>query len=106
MLRHERSTPEELRALREAVLADREEIEEQFRRARAAAAEPTFSGELRRRIHAAHPQVQLHQLEEAAGIAGNELVDFLEGLGELTTAQLDAICGKLGVTLTAVDKMA
>ncbi|MBA4031169.1 MAG: hypothetical protein C0478_09820 [Planctomyces sp.] len=80
-------------------MANRTEIEDQMARVHAAAKEESFSGDLRRRIHAAHPKMLLHHFEEAAGITGDELVDFLEGTGQLTTAQVDAICAKLGVKL-------
>jgi hypothetical protein len=98
-------SPERIRAMREEALAERPAVEAGLRRADKAAEEPTYSGWLRRQIHS-HPEVSFPLLQEAAGINKIEMIDFLEGLGTLTTSQADAICGALGVVPAGAEKVA
>lgn len=92
--------PEEQARLNKlAELADSERplVAERMRRVDRAAAEATFSGELRRAIH--HGPFDLAVLEQRTRIEASRLADFLEGSAELSSSEIDALIRELGLQL-------
>jgi hypothetical protein len=88
----------------EAAVAEAEsevpETLEYFRKATAAAAEETFSGELRRAIHHVHDrQMTLDALLAAAGIPWDALEPFMVGEASLPSDVIDRLAGALGLHL-------
>ncbi|MBA4030927.1 MAG: hypothetical protein C0478_08550 [Planctomyces sp.] len=98
-------SPEELRAKQEAAIAERPAIEAKLKLAETAAKEPTFSGWLRRQIHA-HPEVSFPRLQEASGLGKIPFLQFLEGQAPISTEQADALCTVLGIVPAGAEKVA
>lgn len=98
-------SPEEIRAKQQAAIADRPAVEAQLKAAQLAAQEPTYSGWLRRQIHA-HPEIDFNRLQEAAGLNQTQLLDFVEGVSTITSGQADAICKTLGIVPAGAEKVA
>ena len=95
--------PEEvqrLQSLRKQVEAERPEIIERARQRAAAAAEDTFSGELRRAI-AASP-MRMAEVASQAGVAVEQLARFLNGEAPLDSDAIDRIAALLNYRLTPV----
>lgn len=91
----------------EAAQADRSESDEYFRMAEPAAAEATFSGELRRAIHAVHArQMLLPTLLERAGVDWKTLRPFMTGEASLPTEVVDRLVAVLGLHLQEVPTIA
>jgi hypothetical protein len=81
----------------------RAQSHEYFRLAEAAAAEPTFSGELRRAIHGVHRQEMfLDMLMERAKVDWDTLRPFLIGEASLPSEVIDRLVDVLGLHLQAV----
>jgi hypothetical protein len=89
--------PPELSVLWHQHLAgvDRSEIDRKFQLCEQAAAEPSFSGWLRRSIHEAG--IPLSLLADQVSIPPLRLASFLEGQMELATGEVDRLCLRLGV---------
>lgn len=101
-------TPAEREAWRRSVAEAespeaRAESNEYFRLAEAAAAEPTFSGELRRAIHSVHQRrIFLDTLLERANVDWATLRPFMIGEAPLPTDVVDRLASVLGLHLQAV----
>jgi hypothetical protein len=84
--------------------AERAESEAYFRLAKAAAAEPTFSGELRRAIHSIHQRrMFLDTLLERAQVDWATLRPFMIGEAPLPSDVIDRLVNVLGLHLQTVD---
>lgn len=92
-------TREEMLAKIAAAEADRPEIDASMRRVRQAASESTFSGWLRREIHAQRKPIDVVIRE--SGVSQVDMSEFLEGSGALTSHQVDRLCQCLGIDLAA-----
>ncbi len=78
------------------------ELEKRFDLADAAAAEESFSGELRRAIHGTLQQgISLPRLFREAQVDWPTLDPFLHGEGELSSAVIDRLVKVLGLHLQA-----
>ena len=75
------------------------EARDQWRKMEAAAAQPGFSGELRRAIDAA--RIPAHRLAADCRIDVDTLEEFRCGDAELPTGAVDRLVAALGLTLTA-----
>lgn len=99
-------TPEEsarLRSFANAIEIERPEIDQRLARMRAAAAEPTFSGQLRRAIHAIHQQEMfLPTLLERAQVRWEELEPFLLGESSLPSDIIDRLVETLQLELQTI----
>ncbi|WP_148227195.1 hypothetical protein [Planctopirus limnophila] len=105
MMKEIKISPEELRAKQQAAQAGRVKDSAGLVRAMKAAGELTHSGWLRRQIHE-HREIPLELLCQSADITSAQLNDFLEGLGPLSTVQVDAICAALGIIPAGTEKVA
>jgi hypothetical protein len=96
-------TPAEREAWEAAVAeaeAEQPETIEYFRKANVAAAEPTFSGELRRAIHNVHDrQMLLPTLLERAQVDWATLEPFMVGEAPLPSDVIDRLVDVLGLHL-------
>jgi hypothetical protein len=93
-----------LRSVAEAESPEaRAESEAYFRLAKAAAAEPTFSGELRRAIHGVHQRrMFLETLLERANVDWATLEPFMIGEAPLPSDVIDRLATVLGLHLQSV----
>ena len=84
----------------EAALAevDRDEIEANFAKSEAAAAEDTFSGAVRRAIHCG--EKALTDLADEAHIDIERLAYFMRGEGPLDTPEIDRLLAALRIELS------
>lgn len=102
--KHITLNPEDAQRLREVaamIEGERADINARLERLRAAAEEETFSGELRRAIHA-YPQAQhqfLPALLQQTGISSMELRSFLLGEGALSSFAIDRLVAVLKLHL-------
>ena len=95
-----KSTPEQKKALQEAVereLAGKEENIAHFRKIKAAAEQPGFFGDVRRAILLSRPSIP--ELATAIGVDWRLLSDFQAGDAELPAAALDRLIETLGLRL-------
>ena len=103
---HQELTPEQRERWKRQVAAEaveRPESDEYFRLAAPAAAEATFSGELRRAIHAVHSrQMLLPTLLERASVDWATLHPFMTGEASLPTDVVDRLLAVLGLHLQEV----
>ncbi len=90
---------ERLARVREQIAAELPEIAAEARARIAAIEETSFSGDLRRAIHAS--ELSESKIAERSGIRAEILRDFMCGHAELDTDQIDRIAGTLNLTLTA-----
>ncbi len=91
-----------LRTLALAIESERPEIDARLRRMRAAADEPTFSGQLRRAIHALHQQEMfLPTLLDRAHVSWDVLEPFLLGDALLSGDVIDRLVDVLQLELHA-----
>jgi hypothetical protein len=94
------ATPEQRELIdRVAALVELEkpEITRRWQLSEAAAAEPGFRGDLRRAIHSSGMHVQ--KLATLTGIELIPLSDFLEGMAELTSDQIQKLVDTLKLQL-------
>ena len=83
---------------------ERAESDEYFRLAEAAAAEPTFSGELRRAIHGVHQRrMFVTTLLERAQIDWETLRPFMIGEATLPSDVIDRLVNVLGLHLESTE---
>lgn len=95
-----------MRQLATAAEAERADNDEYFRHARVAAAEPTFSGQLRRAIHSIHQQqMLLPTLLREADVDWATLEPFMVGDATLPTDVVDRLVSVLKLELHAVDSV-
>ncbi len=91
-----------LRNLAAAIESERPEIDARLQRMRAAAAQTTFSGQLRRAIHAVHQQEMfLPTLLERANVSWDVLEPFLLGDSPLPGEVIDRLVDALQLELHA-----
>lgn len=93
-------TPEQrehFRRLADLADAERPTLPSRFRSVDTAAAMDTFSGALRRAIHAS--SWDLSQLQTRTSIASERLADFLEASLELSSSEIDTLVQTLGLEL-------
>lgn len=98
--------PPDLRQRWEDVLAglDREQIDANFAKTEAAAAEHSFSGFVRRAVHRRRKPLSL--VAQETGIEPRRLSEFMRGEGELNAAEVGCVLEAVGVELvetTAAD---
>jgi hypothetical protein len=98
--------PETIRRRWETSLTavDRELIEAHFEQCAAAAGEDSFSGFLRRCIHRSGRPVTA--LGHVTGIDPQKLAQFLRGMGELQSREIDGLVSALDVELLGSSRAA
>jgi hypothetical protein len=98
--------PAELQRQWEEDLAaiDRDEVEASFAKSAAAAAEDSFSGYVRRCVHAGDKPLTV--LVDETQIDQQRFADFMHGEGLLDTAEVDRLLAALGVALPAAASVA
>jgi hypothetical protein len=95
-----KATPEQsarLAKLAALVESERPDLAARLEREDIAAAQPTFSGELRRAIRASF--LQPGDLARDAGVDWQDFALFLQGRAELSTRAIDLLASRLGLSL-------
>jgi hypothetical protein len=95
-----KATPEQaarLAKLAALVESEQPDLAARLEREDMAAAQPTFSGELRRAIRAS--RLQPGDLARDAGVDWRDFALFLQGHAELSTCAIDRLASRLGLSL-------